>query len=132
MKKKSCNDTGMLNPKYMHFWRINLNYKVEKAGLIGACGYSILFVNSSTKRAITSSMKGWKDFLPIWKRGKNTYYLTYVKNYTYTFHNLSMQVGRITKLNNAGKFKWSSVLPQTLVCFSLYRIEMKALVERPN
>jgi hypothetical protein len=47
-----------LNPKYMHFWRINLNYKVEKAGLIGACGYSILFVNLSTKSAITSSMKG--------------------------------------------------------------------------
>jgi hypothetical protein len=64
----------MLNPKYINFGRINLNYKVEKAGLIGACGYSILFVNSNTKSAITSSMKGWKDFLPIWKRGKNTYY----------------------------------------------------------
>jgi hypothetical protein len=73
-----------------------------------------------------------EGFFAYLEKGKEHILLNIRQELHIHISQLSMQTGRITKLNNARKFKWSNVLPQTLVCFSLYHIEMKALVERPN
>ena len=50
----------------------------------------------------------------------------------YTFKVFLIVTEKSTKLNNAGKCRLPNAIPQTLVCFSWYHLQMKAPVERPH
>jgi len=50
----------------------------------------------------------------------------------YTFKAFHIETDKRTKLNNAGKYKLPNAIPRTLVYFSWYHLQMKALVERPR